>query len=103
MQASCGVRDSIGSMLEEKLALLSMRFQLNLDACCQENRCTVAFLFLASSVGYCQCTSVLQAARGVPVSSRIFSDSAHCEHYRVHPVEYHEEVDRFLASLAIAR
>lgn len=88
---------------QKKLEFSSMRLHLNLIACCQENRCTVDCLFLGSSVGFCQCTSVLQAARGVPVSSRIFTDSAHCEHYRVHPVEYHKEVENFLASLAIAR
>ena len=98
-----GQHRSIKLPKEKELALLSMRFHLNLDACCQENRCTVACLFLGSSVVFFQCTSVLQAARGVLVSSRIFSDSAHCEHYRKHPVEYHEEVERFIASLAIAR
>ncbi|EIE23814.1 hypothetical protein COCSUDRAFT_83689 [Coccomyxa subellipsoidea C-169] len=40
-----------------------------------------------------------QAARGVTVHSRMFPDSPHCEHYRVYPDEYREEVTKFMDAL----
>lgn len=41
----------------------------------------------------------LQTARGVNVCSRMWSDSAHCEHYRVHPDEYITEVKKFAQAI----
>ncbi|CAL8472211.1 g11753 [Coccomyxa elongata] len=40
-----------------------------------------------------------QVARGVTVQSKVFPDSPHCEHYRKYPMEYKEQLSKFLAGL----
>lgn len=42
---------------------------------------------------------LLQAARGVAVQSKVFPDSPHCEHYRKYPMEYKEQLSKFLTGL----
>lgn len=37
----------------------------------------------------------MQADRGVSVHYKMWTDSAHCEHYRVHPDEYIAELKAF--------
>jgi Eukaryotic protein of unknown function (DUF829) len=42
---------------------------------------------------------MLQEARGVQVAQHLWRDSAHCEHYRVHPDEYVEQLRKFTHGL----
>lgn len=37
----------------------------------------------------------LQASRGVDIHQKMWTDSAHCEHYRLHPDEYITELMDF--------
>ena len=39
-----------------------------------------------------------QQARGVKIRSRMWEDSAHCEHYRIHPDEYVDQLQQFVHS-----
>ena len=41
----------------------------------------------------------LQAGRDVEIHSKMWTDSAHCEHYRVHPDEYITELKTFAKSI----
>ena len=41
----------------------------------------------------------LQAGRDIEVHSKMWTDSAHCEHYRVHPDEYIMELKTFAKSI----
>lgn len=38
----------------------------------------------------------LQKSRNVQVHSKMWTDSAHCEHYRVHPEEYVNQLQQFV-------
>lgn len=38
----------------------------------------------------------MQKQRGVQVYSKMWTDSAHCEHYRIHPDEYVSQLERFV-------
>lgn len=42
---------------------------------------------------------ILQEARGVLIAQHAWQDSAHCEHYRVHPDEYVEQLRNFTHGL----
>ncbi|KAK9905971.1 hypothetical protein WJX75_009885 [Coccomyxa subellipsoidea] len=42
---------------------------------------------------------VQQAARGVTVQSKLFPDSPHCEHYRIYPSKYREELLQFIDAI----
>lgn len=46
----------------------------------------------------CRCGFV-QEARGVQMTMHTWRDSAHCEHFRVHPEEYTERLQGFLSGL----
>lgn len=37
-----------------------------------------------------------QQQRGVQIHSKMWTDSAHCEHYRVHPEEYAKQLKQFV-------
>ena len=51
------------------------------------------------STTFCQCWVAAQEARGVAVSSRLWQDTPHCEHYRFHPEKYTAELLDFTSSL----
>jgi len=38
----------------------------------------------------------MQKQGGVQVHSKMWTDSAHCEHYRIHPDEYVSQLERFV-------
>jgi Eukaryotic protein of unknown function (DUF829) len=48
----------------------------------------------------CYLLHLLQEARGVQVTPHAWQDSAHCEHYRVHPDEYVEQLRKFTHGLS---
>ena len=58
-----------------------------------------ALLHCQHHASQASCDPILQASRGVQVSSRQFADSAHCEHFRRYPAEYCNELESFLSNL----